>query len=393
MEEINVSKHSDLQPISLDDAGIDFGDDLNILKDDDDFGLDLLINPNKRPASPPRHSVSEPERPRTPIIQSDNTMSVNLGNLDDDVFKLDDNDGPTIPELNFGSSSNNTRPSSRPVNDFFSQGSASNNNSSTHHSYAEERGMDKFELLCQLERLEKRGEKLSKNYTMDSDYDEMKREYDRIVKSKEIEKSVRFQRKMLVAFVTGVEFLNSKFDPLDLKLDGWSESVHENIDDYDDIFEELHEKYKSKASMPPELRLLFMLGGSGFMFHLTQSMLSSNFIGQVMKQNPDVMNQLGKAAVNTMKQNGSSGFGNFMGDILGGGGGGVPTAPATGGRPEMRGPPNLDDILRDVKSSPSGGGGINIDDISNFSESDLESTKGIQIKRTQKNKREVTLDI
>ena len=39
-------------------------------------------------------------------------------------------------------------------------------------------------------------------------------------------------------------FLNNKFDPLDLKLDGWGESIHENINDYDDVFEELHEKYK-----------------------------------------------------------------------------------------------------------------------------------------------------
>jgi hypothetical protein len=27
------------------------------------------------------------------------------------------------------------------------------------------------------------------------------------------------------------------------KLDGWSDSVYENIDDYDDTFEELYDKY------------------------------------------------------------------------------------------------------------------------------------------------------
>ena len=51
---------------------------------------------------------------------------------------------------------------------------------------------------------------------------------------------------MLMAFVSGLEFLNQKFDPFDLKLDGWAESVHENIDDYDDVFGELHEKYGGK---------------------------------------------------------------------------------------------------------------------------------------------------
>ena len=36
----------------------------------------------------------------------------------------------------------------------------------------------------------------------------------------------------MMAFASGVEFMNSKFDPFDIKLDGWSESLHENLNDY-----------------------------------------------------------------------------------------------------------------------------------------------------------------
>ena len=46
--------------------------------------------------------------------------------------------------------------------------------------------------------------------------------------------SVKFQRQMMLAAVSGLEFLNGRFDPFDLKLDGWSEAVQENIDEYDD---------------------------------------------------------------------------------------------------------------------------------------------------------------
>ena len=67
---------------------------------------------------------------------------------------------------------------------------------------------------------------------------------------------------MLMAAVSGLEFLNSKFDPFDLKLDGWAEAVNENLEEYDDVFGELHDKYSSKAKMAPEIKLLFMLGGS-----------------------------------------------------------------------------------------------------------------------------------
>ena len=60
-----------------------------------------------------------------------------------------------------------------------------------------------------------------------------------------------------------------------IHLDGWGEQVNENIDDNDEIFAELHEKYKSKATMAPELKLLFQLGGSAIMVHMTNTMFKS----------------------------------------------------------------------------------------------------------------------
>ena len=86
---------------------------------------------------------------------------------------------------------------------------------------------------------------------------------------------MKFQQKILLAFVSGIEFLNNKFDPFDHKLDGWSEAVNENVDEYDEVFGELHEKYGGSTKMAPELKLLFMLGGSAAMLHMTNTMLKS----------------------------------------------------------------------------------------------------------------------
>ena len=154
---------------------------------------------------------------------------------------------------------------------------------------------------------------------MTSDYNEVKMEYDRLNRQRECDQSVRFQRKMLVAFITAIEFLNNKFDPIDLKLDGWSESIHENINDYDDVFEELHEKYKGKGEMAPELKLLLMVGGSGFMFHLTNTMFKTSLPGMndIMRQNPDLMKQFASAAASSVGQQ-SPGFSNLMGDMFNG---------------------------------------------------------------------------
>jgi hypothetical protein len=175
----------------------------------------------------------------------------------------------------------------------------------------------KFELLRKFEVLKKKGVRLTKDYSMESSLDEMQGEYEMIISEKEKTNSMKFQGKMMMAMVTGLEYLNNKFDPFDLKLDGWAESVTENIDDYDEIFAELHEKYKSKAKMAPELKLLFQLGGSAVMLHLTNTMFKSAMPGMddIMKQNPELMQQFTQAAVGSMSQN-NPGFGNFMNDIM-----------------------------------------------------------------------------
>lgn len=177
---------------------------------------------------------------------------------------------------------------------------------------------EKFKYLRKLEDLEQKGITLTKKYSMESSLAEMKGEYETHLEERERRNSVKFQGKMLMSVITGIEYLNNKFDPFDLKLDGWSEQVNENIDDYDEIFSELHDKYKSKAKMAPELKLLFQLGGSAIMLHMTNTMFKSAMPGMddIMRQNPELMQQFTAAAVNSMSQN-RPGFGNFMGDIMG----------------------------------------------------------------------------
>jgi len=158
----------------------------------------------------------------------------------------------------------------------------------------------KREIIYQLERLESKGFKLPFKFNMNSDLDEMISEYNRIIREKELDGSVRFQQKMLMAFVSGTEYMNSRYDPFSVKLDGWSEQVNENINDYDDIFEELHYKYKSSGKkMAPELRLFMSLSGSAFMFHLTSRMFKEQpmpDVENVLKSDPELMKHFQNAA-------------------------------------------------------------------------------------------------
>jgi hypothetical protein len=160
-----------------------------------------------------------------------------------------------------------------------------------------------------MDRLKSKGVNVPYNFTMNSGLLEMQSAYDRIVKEKEIDGSVRFQRKMMMGFITGLEYLNTRYDPLTVQLDGWSEQVHENINDYDEVFEELHDKYKGNSSqMAPELKLLVSLSGSAFMFHLTKRMFSQSNVPDVesvLKENPELMKQFQQASAKAY-MNGSS---------------------------------------------------------------------------------------
>lgn len=161
-------------------------------------------------------------------------------------------------------------------------------------------------LLFKLGRLENSMRiKLPRRFTMASNIEDIKYEYEKLKRQRDIDKSIKLQRKMLMATVSGFEFLNKKFDPIDAKLDGWSESIMENIDDYDEVFEELHDKYSEKMQVAPELKLLMMVGGSAFMFHLTNTLFKSNVpsLNEILKQNPDIMKNISQAAINSMNNN------------------------------------------------------------------------------------------
>jgi hypothetical protein len=310
---------------------------------------------------------------------------------------------------------------------------------------------EKFSVLRKLEALESKGMKLTKKYSMDSNLQEMKGEYEMIIAEKEKSNSVKFQGKMLMAAITGIEFLNNRFDPFDIKIDGWGEQVNENIEDYDEIFAELHEKYKSKAKMAPELKLLFQLGGSAIMVHMTNTMFKSSMPGMddIMRQNPELMQQFTQAAVSSMGQQ-SPGFGGFMNGIMGeqqrrsapppnvatgsppapmktrvdksersqvpvnrpdmsaarGGIGGVdisdtfqsvgPQAPERSSkssappRPEMKGPSDISDILSGLKTKTvniNSGGTLPVNDSSTVSIQDMKEMSNSKIPSRSSNRR------
>ena len=152
----------------------------------------------------------------------------------------------------------------------------------------------------------KHGCQLSREYTMEDDLRDMIDEYRDASVGQRYEKSIRSSRRMLINFVSGVEYLNKRFDPISARLDGWSEQTMDDIEDYDEVFEDLEEKYgESFEKISPELRLVSMVAGSAFMFHLTNSLFKNSMPGldDILKQNPDLMKNVQMAAMQSMGNN------------------------------------------------------------------------------------------
>ena len=301
-------------------------------------GIELLMNDKKKPQSGPgltsdidvndldnlENELNDLSSPKKSIKSARSDMfsgsfKLNESNEDDD----DDIEGPSIEPLNLGKSTKDQADDDAKTWDGYGKFNNVPINPDISKARAEpamtkeELLKEKFTYLQKLEGLEKKGINLTKKYDMESNLLEMKGEYETIMAEKERSNSMKFQGKMMMACITGLEFLNNKFDPFDVKLDGWSEQINENIEDYDEIFSELHEKYKSKATMAPELKLLFQLGGSALMVHMTNSMFKSSMPGMddIMRQNPELMQQFTSAAVNSMGQT-NPGLGGFMNSMM-----------------------------------------------------------------------------
>ena len=181
---------------------------------------------------------------------------------------------------------------------------------------------EKADLVNKLGRLEKKGFTVNKRLNAYSPIDELRTEVKRITYSIDVDKSIKFSRRMLIACTTGLEFLNKKYNPFEIQLDGWSENVMENVDDYDEVFEELYVKYRTKMHVAPEIKLIMMLGGSAMMFHLTNSMFKSVMpnMNDVIKQNPGLVQNMMSAVQNTVSKSQQQ------------------QTPETGERHEMQGP-------------------------------------------------------
>ena len=151
----------------------------------------------------------------------------------------------------------------------------------------------KSEFLYKFNKLNTNGKWSSLSLDMNNSLDEIQNEYERIRNEIQNERSVAFLKRMMLLGVQGIEMMNTKFDPLGMDLDGWSEAMGYSMEnqEYDEVLGELYEKYKGRGQMSPEVKFIFMIISSATMFTVSKKIakldstnMLKSLLGNVMQQ-------------------------------------------------------------------------------------------------------------
>ena len=158
----------------------------------------------------------------------------------------------------------------------------------------------KMEKYAELLSIKRAGITLTKNYNLESDYEEMCFEVKYWNDFQNKKDGVELGKGFLVNAVTALEFMNESYDPFGLKLKGWSEQMELNKESYSSVLGELYDKYKSSGKkMEPEIKLILMISASAASFHASKKMAESlPGLDSVLQSNPELLSKL-QGAINT----------------------------------------------------------------------------------------------
>lgn len=167
---------------------------------------------------------------------------------------------------------------------------------------------EKYEILRKFERLSKLGVPMRKRFTIDSPLDEMKMELEFIKREKSMDSTIKQFSEWFVTGMSAMEYGSKNIAMLKafgLQLDGLSEAAQMNVADLEDDFEELYDLYGENMKMHPLVRIPLRTCMMIYMVHLTNQMTRKApipNIDEIMRQNPDIARQLASAAMQNQAQ-------------------------------------------------------------------------------------------
>lgn len=160
----------------------------------------------------------------------------------------------------------------------------------------------KIQLLSKLQKLEQKGLATWKQFSASDNYDDILNEYERLNDIVSREKWTNNAKGIITIGSSSIELITRSYNPFELKLEGWSESLREALDDEDEIFSELYDKYKGTFDYGPEANLMMVIVKSGVMYHYSKSYIDSIKGDDKMKKLIENDPELKQAVENAIKK-------------------------------------------------------------------------------------------
>jgi hypothetical protein len=135
-------------------------------------------------------------------------------------------------------------------------------------------------------------------FSPDMSYEEIEEEYESALDDHQKSESIKLQAWWLKTVVSTIEY-GSGF--VDFDLSGFGDQINEDIGSYDEIFEDLYERYKG-GKLHPIVSLCLKLGITAATVNIMNRTLSNAPLGfgDVIKQSPELMKMFDSAAVDAM---------------------------------------------------------------------------------------------
>ena len=147
--------------------------------------------------------------------------------------------------------------------------------------------LEKQGFLIELSNLKQKGIVLSRDFGMDDTLAELEFEVQKQNNNITTRHNVTFMRDMMRIAINGIEIGNNRFGPF-LSIDGWAESVTQDMSKYEHVLERLYKRYWRKSQMSPIMELAWLLVGSMVAWHFKSKFFGPPSASASGRQNQNV---------------------------------------------------------------------------------------------------------
>jgi len=130
----------------------------------------------------------------------------------------------------------------------------------------EEETKEKRELIYEFWLMEKQGIPVSKKYLVVDNIDEMRFEYHRLKSEGDIRDKIKLGWSLFSCVSSIGEMINQKLDPLGISVEGWSEELDSQRQEYEKVFRKIYKNMASRFYVRPGLQLMMMFGSQFLLF-------------------------------------------------------------------------------------------------------------------------------